>query len=431
MRSRAVSEDDAKAAMDTFENVLAGPFEYKGAHLCLAEVFLMGSAPQLGRDDRRALVELISFLEASTLGGGSSRFEAGLLNDVVHAASEAAMSLDAGGIAPLATRLLRLAGHIPSLRGSAVRACLARLERIDGHPRGDGSPAPGEAPASSASPMDLIDGILGDLVVAKRENAMLKSQLKEERGQRVLLADQIDEANAKRNAAEELMCRFSASAERVHHANERLAERIEGEILRADKAERSAQVAEADAEELRRECQRLRRESDHGRRGASVSDWDISSKAAMPMTARASPAPRGEGTVSLTPRPAAASQVMQGYTSERHTTSPAPPPTPSMLDGYSNSRRAPATPAPRDSCQMSSRPQGIMQFGKSDSPRQHESPFSSVRSGALRDVNGLRDVNIRPSSRSAKRSDSDRGYMSSAGLRVLTPRRSDSENVFA
>jgi len=265
MRKSSVDEEEAKLVMDAFETALAPPIDYKAAHLCMAEVYLSGSAPQIGKDYRRAVTELVAYLEA---GRDSDQADSPPYLDVARETADIAHYLDSSTLAPLQQQLIRLAREVPLLQGAALRASLARLDRIDGSAHQCALAITG-APIAQAGPMDFLDVLLRELSVFKREHTLLKEESRDHRSQTALLQEALEDARDRRDAAEELVCRFSNSAEQIHNANERLVERMEAEILRVDQAERSKEIAEADAEELRKEVQRLRSELELERRGAN------------------------------------------------------------------------------------------------------------------------------------------------------------------
>jgi hypothetical protein len=229
MRQRAISEEDASAALEVFESALTG---YSAAHLCLAEVYISGSAPQFGRDFRRAITELTTFIEHEFDAGEDGQGDRALF-DAARAVAFLAPSVEANGLAPLAPVLLRLASTISLLQGAALRACLCRLERIDGigvctsvalirDGRQKREQDEGGAPLA---PVQLLDRVLGDLAAAQSELATLRVQSEKEQGQLTVLGA-----------------------------------RCEVEALRADRAERALQVAQAEVAEtasLRQDCKQL------------------------------------------------------------------------------------------------------------------------------------------------------------------------------
>jgi len=437
MRDCIIDEDSAKQALDIFEAALSGPLQYKGAHLCLAEIYIAGSAPQIGKDYRRAVTELVTFLEVSDSADYREVLGQEQLFDVARETARVAQFLDASGLGPISSQLTRLASEIPMLQGTALRACLLRLERIDGAPsmalalKGAAPPPPG--------PLDFLHNLLKDMNIVESENSSLKVRLEEERGKLALFANTLEREQEKRLEAEELVCRFSASAQHLHKANERLAERIEGEVLRADKAEQSCATAEVDSDELRREIIRLRKELELERRKGLLNERDLRNEAATDgqqamgaTTARGSPDPRktvsGTQSARQSPGPDSRSvpQCLQGYENVRRTGRPTASPSQDYMQVSTNqeqelrqwmARQQTGSPAPRDREPMHS----TRQASASPTPAAHP-PMLRERhmpNGRAGSATGKRDA-----------IDADRKHLrSSLANGVLHSARANSENI--
>lgn len=171
--------------------------------------------------------------------------------DVAREASRISLLVDASGLAPLANQLTSLARQVPVLRGAALRACLLRLERIDGIK--DSSP--------SVRPIDFLNSLLKDL----ETHPLLLAKLKEERERRSRLSSLLQEEKEKCASAEDFIDRLGTSTQEIHEANTRLYERLEGERLRAERFERDAAAATRALAEAQREVRRLQRELEQER----------------------------------------------------------------------------------------------------------------------------------------------------------------------
>eukprot|EP00929_Paragymnodinium_shiwhaense_P019983 TRINITY_DN13460_c0_g1_i1.p1 TRINITY_DN13460_c0_g1~~TRINITY_DN13460_c0_g1_i1.p1 ORF type:complete len:540 (+),score=131.51 TRINITY_DN13460_c0_g1_i1:165-1784(+) len=418
MRSRTICEEDAKQALDVFEAALSGPLQFKGGHLCLAEVYINGSAPQFGKDYRRAITELITFLEVTDVASYGPEVRLAAARE----AGRLGQHLDSSGLAPLSKQLTQLAADIPMLQGTALRALISRVERIDGAPC-MALALPG-APPPPAGPMDFLNNLLRSVNEADTKTVVMLNECKAQQERLAVLEAMLLREKEKRAEAEELVGRFAASAQQIQNANERLAERVEGEMLRADKAMQDAAVAEMNSEELRREIRRLQTELQVERRKGLPSEQQQpaagASTARLP-TAESRQASATRGGVG-TSGAATARQPSAGPPSARQS----PVPTiagmggrqtavPDCLEGYKSSRRA-ASPSPGAESKAAATAaaaefQDLMQNKRPASP----APQSS------RAFTGLREQNGRSNSVNAKREalEAERSKFRSTGAAVF------------
>jgi len=409
VRSRTISEEDAKQALDVFEAALTGPLQFKGGHLCLAEVYINGSAPQFGKDYRRAITELVTFLETTdeTTYGPEVRLVA------AREVGRLGQHLDSSGLAPISKQLTALAASLPMLQGTALRALISRLERIDGAPC-MALAIPG-APPPPPGPMDFLNNLMRGVSEAEAKSTVIMNEFKGQQEKLACMEAMVLREKEKREEAEELVTRFAASAQQIQGANERLAERLEGEMLRADKAQQDAAVSEMNAEELRREIRRLQMELQAERRKGLPREEQQAGPGATaraPSETRQSPIPRGTRAGSMTARETSA-PLSARQTSAAALAMGRQSPVPDCLEGYRNTRRS-VSPSGRQESKGAAAAAEFQDLMHSKRP-------ASPAPQSARAFTGLREQNGRSNSVNSKREalEAERSKFRSTGAAVF------------
>lgn len=279
LRQRVVSEEDAAQALEAFESLLApGPACYLAAHLCVAEVFLSGSAPQHGRDPLRALASILDFLHAdaeASVGAGASpssasRFERDRDEEAKLRCREAAAyavaavtdGMDASDLVPHATQLLRLAadarpdsGFERGRRGDVVlRVAALRAHLAAEH---SGAATIGEGPR----PLDLLHSLLSDAAQTESDRFTLRSELAAVQDERNCLEDALGDAQSRGERLELTTRHVTAHLEQTESVVHGLQAELQREVQNRAIAEKQLREAAANAQnELGLECQRLQQE---------------------------------------------------------------------------------------------------------------------------------------------------------------------------
>jgi hypothetical protein len=256
VRQRVVSEEDAEVAIATLENMSSAPTNFIGAHLCLAEIYLTGSAPQHGKDPNKALRGMLSFLckdgECCYVDGRSVLLRA--IDDVSKRVTESQLADCAHDITSLANR-------VPELHSAAIRASLAKLSCIEGC--ACEAMVQSDATSSRERPLAIFEHIASDNEALRQQILHLESSLRAEQSQRSMLMAALQE---ERDAKAVLVLRQEAGERQLLERDSLIAE-LREQLLREKQAR---QETDAQIRYLQEECHHARPKMDDSPRRREI-----------------------------------------------------------------------------------------------------------------------------------------------------------------
>jgi len=238
LEQRVVSEDDAALALQLLESAAAAPDRCPAPHVCLAEVYLSGSAPQHGMDHERALESLVAFASVARSSDQAA----------IAQTAQISAAMDDSVLAPRAAQLLRLAGAWPELRGVALRAHIVQIR----HPgKSHGTPT-----EEGCGPIDVLTALCSDLTAAQELAVSLHQNLRQSEEQQVLLVNALGTEERRRESLEDACGVFRAELQQ----REAVINDLRGDLEMRLQDQQDLQDAAMVVEAMRQQCDRFQAE---------------------------------------------------------------------------------------------------------------------------------------------------------------------------
>jgi len=238
LEQRVVSEDDAALALQLLESAAAAPDRCPAPHVCLAEVYLSGSAPQHGMDHERALESLVAFASVARSSDQAA----------IAQTAQISAAMDDSVLAPRAAQLLRLAGAWPELRGVALRAHIVHIR----HPgKSHGTPT-----EEGCGPIDVLTALCSDLTAAQELAVSLHQNLRQSEEQQVLLVNALGTEERRRESLEDACGVFRAELQQ----REAVINDLRGDLEMRLQDQQDLQDAAMVVEAMRQQCDRFQAE---------------------------------------------------------------------------------------------------------------------------------------------------------------------------
>lgn len=263
LEQRVVSEEEAALALQLLESAAASPDTCPAAHICMAEVYLSGSAPQHGVDHERALDSLVAFASVARSSD----------QPAIAQTAQITAAMDDSVLAPRAAQLLRLAGAWPELRGVALRAHIVQLRQPGKHH--------GKTKEEGCSPMDVLTALCSDLTAAQELAVSLHHNLRQSEDQQVLLVNAFRTEERRREGLEDACGALRAELQQ----REAVIHDLRGDLEIRLQDQQDLQDAALVVEAIRQRCDRLQAEL--AQQGALCAELQADNSALRAEVARA------------------------------------------------------------------------------------------------------------------------------------------------
>lgn len=272
LQQRIVSEEDAAQAIEFLEQVTTDSELSRSccaiAHLCLAETYIQGAAPQYGLDRNRAFRAILDFLQSvSTEADYEQHFPQ--VRHVTHALSRIATELPGLDLTVYANELIEIAENVPGMQGVALRACLYRPHLAKAE--SGALVARNQTDPTRLREEALLDSLLCQLATVDLDRTALYSEAQRLQEERSFLSVALDAERKQKRLLEEMVLESTATTEQLKLINSDLSHRVDQNQALAvalqlelgqhkQRAREGIRETEEVAVNLAQECRRLQAE---------------------------------------------------------------------------------------------------------------------------------------------------------------------------